>query len=188
MLFNFLRRAPQEPKVILPQTDAPAFTPDLWRLEQFDRTLLFEVGDPDNSRGFPLHIGFTIEKLSLWKKAHEGIAFRMTQLQVPRARVKGFLYSVPAGFCMELDRERQNKVLYERKRVPLIIPELDASGNPLQILAWMYVGKKNYWEPRVTWDQQFHRNNPEFTLATTRKDNRPWLNEYYDFQLHNQAA
>lgn len=145
------------------------FTPDLWRLEQRPRHLLFIYDEmmtkmPYTRRGTlgdPICPAFSKEKFSLWKKKAGKETFpialdtgfgtipRWAELSqaAPLASIKGELYSVPIEVIKKLDNSKINGVLFTRRRVKLYVPyqEMNASGNPMQrqsheVKAWMYVG------------------------------------------------
>lgn len=125
-----------------------------------------------------------------WKKPEECHAIR--------APVRGELFMVNAQTLIKLDTHRENGVRFKRervkvvrpytkiqlKKVPLVIEgqdpvdtwvrdeETGLLSEPLNV--WMYVGIKEYWEPRMD-------NGFEFTTVRRFRPNNPKLDLYYYF-------
>jgi hypothetical protein len=204
-MFDWLFKKPDVPEVEfnIGRCRLPLHTPDLWVLEQSASQLIFEVGMPPKTFGAPRLDAFTVEKMSLWDHKGGLVPVRISNkdIMVPRGRIKGTIHDVPTETLIQLDAERKNNVQFIRKRVHLTIPILthrtrDRNGVPIsfpdwrphQTEAWMYIGVRDYWEPKITWDQTFHRNNPQFSLVPIVKDNRSWLNTYYDYHNGNRRT
>lgn len=157
----------------------------LWLLQKSnpEKQFLFYSGTLPPWYGEAVQTAFTVEKLSLWFSYGLPISFRMKALQVPRARIKGSLYLLTSEQIADLDAQSGVGVYCERKNLPIILPELDANGLPYQTRSWMYIANKEYYEPKIEWDQTFYRNNTQYIRADVIKDNRPWLNDYYDDKM-----
>jgi gamma-glutamylcyclotransferase (GGCT)/AIG2-like uncharacterized protein YtfP len=169
-MFNVLRNWRGVPsKEWLKDLGTPNNTPDLFRLEHSEFHRLFEYGEmkKDMPKHTVLHVdpictAYTVEKLPLWthNQGEGTIPFaariNLPSLIVPRPKVCGELYQITKDKLIELDNLRLNGVSFERKRVKLIVPFLDPEGDPIECRAWMYVGKKKYWEPMIQWDQDFY--------------------------------
>jgi hypothetical protein len=119
----------------------------------------------------------------------------------PRAKIKGELHLVTPSVLIDLDIYRQNGVLFRRKRVKILIPYyevnmnqwIDATGKPLPkalqnyhnkvspekifiLDAWMYVGKKSAYEPKLD-DGYEYLQCPVFFPNVEK----PWLTRYYEY-------
>jgi hypothetical protein len=153
----------------LTEVEPARFTPDLHRLSNHYIQLLFVMDQLTvNDRGLlnedvalKLGYGFTRDKYSFWKKklGHEtfGIPLENTSFfAVPKARIKGSLYAVSVTqFWEKLDFYYQNGVLYERKRIKIVIPYVKELRRPDSIpeiekrscflSAWAYIGVRDYW-------------------------------------------
>lgn len=182
----------------------PEFTPDKFMLQQFARTYLFEYGDA--MQGMPRHhliaddclavVGngeaYTRDRYSLWKR-NEGrgtfpVAGRinLAHRQFPRARIRGEALLIKTEALEVLDRYRRNTVEFVRKRVQLMLPQMTNEGTPVQITAWMYVGKNETWRKDMEWDASFYRNQKkgyQFSPVSTYPDTRTWFNRYAHFTI-----
>lgn len=110
-------------------------TPDIAFLEQFSSQLVFEYGDMQ--RRHPAHeliaeVGefkgsaFTRDPYVLWKHSLQDQSYPVALPQgfrsIPRLPIKGELYLIPPYQFLTLDKHRQNTVMFERRRIELIIP------------------------------------------------------------------
>lgn len=159
----------------------PDIAPDMWKLEQYKRQLLFVVGD-ETERDLaaeasfvplPVHpTCYTESKYTFWKKDLGDNSYPVplpenyrptgyVRWPVEPARIKGELWSIrPSQFIM-LDSHKQNGIQFRRHRVKIILPVRD-------------VGWKN-------------KNCPIITADYVRATVPAWLyigiNDYWDAQI-----
>lgn len=176
----------------------PEFTPDLALLENRQEHLLFHYGDQFGHLP-QVGIGFTDEKMIMWvSRTQMGAAPVALQLHVqrniPRGRIGGFLYVASTEELISLDTGFENGVVFNRKRVKLRLPHDSQTRNRefrhyTEQRAFMYVGNKDYWEPKIDWDSCFHRGNgtSEFYPADHQIAGAAnlsvdgWVRRYYEF-------
>lgn len=190
----------------------PKHTPDLWKIEQSPKALLFEYGEL--AQGMPhanilkgncVGYGFTVERFNLIIKNDGRNAFPFAiraefddqdlANKMPRLKVRGELYEVPYQKIIELDKLRQNTVVFIRKRIPILLPSVhppegrykligNKEGDPQRVLAWVYVGLKDYWMKEIDWDLKFfrRRGGNVYASASIYDDRRrAWAKQYYQF-------
>ncbi len=154
MLFKLWNSKADLSKLI---TDTPN-TPDLCLLEMHKAHLLFDYSDTLKEE--PLSIAVTrSNKLQLWRQ-HDGKNIRPIVIggaEVPRARVGGALFSVTTEDLVTLDNIRANNIMFNRRRIPILVPNDKDCYNPLG-----------------------------FTRGNLVKDSHPWIREYYEFNKNHK--
>lgn len=147
---------------------SPEFTPDMFLLEQQERHLVFDYGRTlfDVPKVCP---ALTVEKMTLWRRrAVQGPkAVALKICNIPKARIGGTLYLMSTEEIVELDKERQNGLHFDRKQVPVQLPYQDETGSMTVRPAWAYIGKPEHWYPTMQWDIEFYRGKGEYSLADT---------------------
>lgn len=67
-----------------------------------------------------------------------------------RGRIKGRLYWIRSDMMKELDKFKLNGLLFRRRKVPILIPyrtDNPANQENMEMMfAWMYVGRRRYWD------------------------------------------
>ncbi len=185
MLFKLWNSKADLSKLI---TDTPN-TPDLCLLEMHKAHLLFDYSDTLKEE--PLSIAVTrSNKLQLWRQ-HDGKNIRpivISGVEVPRARIGGALFSVTTEDLVTLDNIRANNIMFNRRRIPILVPNDKDCYNPLGVSAWIYVGCNKYWGDRIRWDRNFYREGvgATFTRGNLVKDSHPWIREYYEFNKNHK--
>lgn len=178
--------------------------PDRYRLERSRFNLLLEYGElqdglpsHDLIPRFPLCPAWTMETFSLWKKNDVTIPTPIalkTNFEDPRisiiafkSKIRGELYRCTTADLIELDKYRQTGVQFERRKINIIVPILDENGFPKRANAWVYIGKKSFWEKPLKQDIDFsltHRGGltGEFSIVSSYDDTRrPYIGRYYHF-------
>jgi gamma-glutamylcyclotransferase (GGCT)/AIG2-like uncharacterized protein YtfP len=179
-------------------------TPDRYRLERSKYNLLLEYGElqdglpsHDLITRHPLCHAFTVETFSLWKKNDiiipTAIALKLN-FEDPRIamiahkiKIRGELYKCTTADLIELDKYRHEGVQFERRRINIVLPILDKDFEPKRANAWVYVGKREFWEKPLKQDLEFskvHRGGftGEFSPVSSYDDQRrPWIGRYYHF-------
>ena len=141
-------------------------TPDLWRLQQYRRQLMFfpdEFQDNLHKRSLlgdtvgPSYVAFTEAPFTMWKKCLGGETFPIITEgvwpAVPALRIRGELKTIRIPSIIKLDNYRRRGYNFIRKRIPLVLPyqriHVHGSGEFRiryeRIWAWMYIGNPNYW-------------------------------------------
>lgn len=165
----------------------PEYTPDLFRLEQAERQLVFECGPLRYDAPY-VGTAYTVEKYTLLKQ-HERVAIPLRHVGFPKARVQGTLYIMTPEQIVELDKKRKNGVVYARKLTAVTSPIVDKYGDPIRLQnAWIYKGVPNYWYPQVEWDMQANRcgglymvGGSEFLLAEQFPAEHKFFHNHYSF-------
>ncbi len=116
------------------------FTPDLWRLEQYQRQLIFIADDLMTGHKnhtiiddhLPIHPGcYTQKDFYVWEKDLGDFSFPVpleeeiklfSRYNAEPARIKGELYAIPGIQFIELDTHKKNGVQFFRKRIPITVP------------------------------------------------------------------
>lgn len=65
-----------------------------------------------------------------------------------RARIYGELYKVPTDLMLTLDNLESNGTIYQRRL--LRVNAFGKNGDVLCTPAWIYIGRKDFWETRMT--------------------------------------
>lgn len=145
------------------------YTPDIWQLEKKRFQLTFVCDELQRNMIMHHQIGeysrsvckaFTKERFSLWRmnlgKVSRVIPLRTEFYGAELHSIKGELYATVSQQYPELDKYKQNGVLYQRERVRLVIPtktikwsypEGHFSETPSVYIgtAWMWIGIPEYW-------------------------------------------
>lgn len=186
-------------------TSTPENTPDLYRLDRSQHHLLLEYGEM--MIGLPHHRqinelpvimnAFTVQKMPLWK-TNEGqgtipIAYDFVPkgFILEKPRVCGQLFKLTRDHIIHLDKQRQNGVIFNRKRVRVFVPNPSDNESPFQVSAWMYAGNGKHWQPRIEWDHEFfhHRGGHGFDVVQPQRVMHRWLGCYARFSsLDNMEA
>lgn len=156
-------------------------TADLWELQQYKRQFVFMYGDMmQGHRKFKqymkddsefLYKAFTRNKFTVFQKLIGSesfpIALANTFSCVQQLRVKGELFSIDPEHFVKLDNEMENGVRYRRVRQQLILPyreynkkECISEQRVILVDAWMYVGRKDYWDGHIDAGFQFKPLTP----------------------------
>lgn len=111
-----------------------------------------------------LGVAFTMHKFSMWKKKLGKASFPIPlegtkDLLAPPYRIRGELYAIRPKCILDIDKDKINGVLFQRKRVKLVLPHhsvvktkmsdvvITTSVKHVLLSAWMYVGISERWEP-----------------------------------------
>ena len=172
----------------------PIHTPDLWKLEQAPKALIFEYseymfGMPKQRKligEYPVATAYTRERFTLWKRDHGchsfGIALNSKASQHKKTVIQGHVFAVDPKVVQFLDNHRENGLSFVRRRVPLTL----VTGGDVQ--AWMYIAKRDFWEPKIIdWDQTYYRSRGglDYKLTQLFTDPRDWNKQYYRFTEHD---
>jgi hypothetical protein len=157
----------------LSEVEPANFTPDLHKLSESYLQLLFVMdqltiddrGMLGQDAAVRLGYGFSMHKYSFWRKrlAKESFGIPLEECKyhaVPEARIKGTLMAVSTpNFWEKLDFYYQNGVLFERKRIRIVLPYVKELAKPdgtfvldkrsCFIWAWAYFGVKDYWKQQL---------------------------------------
>lgn len=182
------------------------FTPDMYRLEQAPQHLVFECGPVLYNVPY-ICSAFTVERMSLWRKAHENdapaqaVPLRMDG--APRARIRGTLYVMSTEMILKLDKRRENGVSFERTQVPIVLPVFNKLQEPKKLPkpVWMYKAIKESWVERIEYDQgvrgwtdkRAHPAEKTFELAGVYPDNHKFLHNHFGYnglsiEAHNMPG
>lgn len=118
--------------------DETKFTPDIARLEEYSRHLIFVADelkkdhlhhDKLGNGCEPWFPAYTQKNFQFWQPNNpllspiptKPVGDRVPWFP-PYAKIKGEVYSIPSGHFTVLDRYKQNTVEYQRERVRLIVP------------------------------------------------------------------
>jgi hypothetical protein len=152
----------------------------------------------------------TYEKFSYFQGVEnekiQGIPLREEIKGVPFVSIRGELYAVRVEGIIELDKYKQNGVLFNRERVILRIPHhkqdkktwdkenkvwVQGTSEFLEhkLLAWMYIGDLNYWKNHLNKSIRVKSNDSVsligestvFSPIKTFIPRNPSLEEYYYF-------
>lgn len=173
----------------------PPHTPDFWKLEQQDFTLIFEYGDlqdrmPKHQMVNPYYStsAFTVNKFPVLKQyAVEEpfpLAFRhnIPGRKIQHSKIRGELYAVPPVNHVLIDSYRRNGLLFERERVKVLTPSVNEAGKHLSFVAWMYFAREEHWSDMLVWDSNFYkRGNGLFTPLNQHKHNETDFNNHVRF-------
>lgn len=177
------------------EVNYPPHTPDFWRLEQQDFTLIFEYGDlqdrmPKHQMVNPYYstAAFTVNKFPVLKQyAVEDpfpLAFRsrIPGRKIQHSKIRGELYAVPPVNHVLIDSYRRNGVYFDRERVKVLTPSVNEEGKHLTFLAWMYFAREEHWSNMLTWDSSFYkRGGGLFTPLSQFKHNETDFNNHVRF-------
>lgn len=91
-----------------------------------------------------------------------------------KARVFGEVYKVSAETIRELDYLESNNISYKRMALPIRVITND-KGDTETVRCWIYVGKRDYWNPRAKRLETLKRFRPNATpnapyFCFTKKD------------------
>ena len=176
------------------------FTPDIALLESHMSQFLF-VCDHWHTRHWghgmiaeysvPLGTVFTQDPFVMYKHKMGpeswAVPLEDSPIAAPRAHIRGELHAItPSVRFVELDTDRQNGVIFYRKRVTVLMPyyvdawykEGGRSRSPLRLQnlrAWMYIGVPEYWDKKI--DEDFFLFDP----VRTFEPKNPELPPYYSF-------
>lgn len=93
--------------------------------------------------------------------------------------LRGEVYSIPSTQIVELDNYRQNGERYQRVRIPVVVPYHKTTENKelvarvgageliskkqrvVALSAFCYLGKPEYWNPRLDWGYEFAPVRPK---------------------------
>lgn len=188
------------------------FTPDIAKLEKYKKQLLFVTDEwmDDRRQSFVLDgvsnnegVAFSIERHLFLTKATDGTPVAMPDEN--GFRIKGEVHSLDGKAFLKLDKLKQNRIQFIRKRVFLIypyrnqgtidngtftddgflLPDILAGKKSWlgpervgHMSAWMYVGNPDYWLEQIHQQPYMFNRVPTFIP----KKDKQWLSEYYKFQ------
>lgn len=183
------------------------YTGDIWLLEQSEFQLMLICDQMmQNQRmntllqGYSTFLGaaFTAKNnFILWKKklglGTYPIPLReqypkLTNARTPMtARIKGELFKIRSSRFLELDEYKSNGLEFRRQRVQLLVPYRRQQGSTgvnaeefiARCWAWMYVGKKTYWEEHLDAGYMFGRC--QIYELNNRYSDGVYLDRYYTF-------
>ena len=158
------------------ERDSKFFTPDLWKLEQYEYQLLFMPGEfmprhpgyqdiqPHLYKNKPLGPAFTADAgWAFWKHKLGKFSYPIPLLnnlkRVITGRIKGEVLAVRPKFFIELDKYYQDRKEFIRFRTSIVVPyrkklwtkmgEMITPEMTHTIRTWMYVGVRSFWEPQL---------------------------------------
>ncbi len=156
--------------------DFKLYSPDFWRLEQYEWQLLFIPGEymsrhplhneikPYLYKEKPLGPGFTAEShWAFWKRNLGKHSYPIPLInrlkRVITGRIKGEIVAVRPRLLRDLDDHYQNRKEFVRYRSTIVVPyrkETWFNGGKMispefteTIRTWMYVGVNSFWEPQI---------------------------------------
>lgn len=148
--------------------DLAILTPDIWKLEQFERQFLFVVGDQiernlaQEASFVPIPkypVCYSHESVTLWKKdlgvrsypivlpkSYRPTGF--TRYPIEPAPVVGELWSILPNQFILLDKHKQNGIQFRRERVDVQFPYHEVGWSkerPLHKISRQYFVTKPAW-------------------------------------------
>lgn len=156
--------------------DFKIFSPDLWKLEQYEYQLLFMPGEfmsrhpnfkdiqPYIYKNKPLGPAFTADTgWAFWRRNLGKFSYPIPLInQVKRVitgRIKGEVMAIRPRMLQHLDEYYQNRKEFIRYRTSVIIPyrkktftnvgEMITPEMTHTIRTWMYVGVNSFWTPQL---------------------------------------
>lgn len=162
----------------------PEYTPDLFLLQQAENQLVFDVGPFHRDKPY-IGTAYSLEKMTMVKQ-HDRHAILLRMPYFPKFRVQGTLYLMNAEQIMELDTDRKNGLVFERKQAPVVLPQTDSDGEYVTSRAWIYRGVPDYWSPQILWDAQTlrcgkYKRQTEFDFAPVYESNERFFHNHYSF-------
>jgi len=187
------------------QNDNSQFTPDWWNISQFRRQLYFAYGEDmperrDHSNIFGeakvQRCGPAYTALPLSVYIHKDGAdhtfpvaleeqFKYTSPFTPYVTLKGELLAIPPETIRTLDTYHENRSIFIRKRISVIVPMVDRRFSEYGVTptegiglapAWAYFGMSEYWNDRLDCGYQFE--------PAPRFDNL-FVKEYYFYGTYD---
>lgn len=120
----------------------------------------FHLYKRNAGKGSPIMVGS-----DRWGKSDDNLQYSERRLRDQPARVRGELYLIknPSSLFIELDKLRLNGYLYNRVRLGVYFPWSTVHARSLSkrldrnrtIPAWMYVGRRDYWDPLLDAGHQY---------------------------------
>ena len=156
--------------------DAKVFTPDLWKLEQYEWQLLFIPGEfmsrhpqhkeiqPYLYKNKPLGPAFTADGgWAFWRRNLGKLSYPIPLInrlkRTITGRIKGEVVAIRPRILRDLDEHYQNRKEFIRYRTSITIPyrkrtyflggEMITPELTHTIRTWMYVGVNSFWEPQL---------------------------------------
>jgi len=165
----------------------PPTTPDIALLEGYNSHLLLDCG-PITRPAHALSSAYTKDRLSLFIRKEDNLAIPIRMEGIHRARVYGALYKISTRKLIELDKWKENGVVFERKAVDVLVPfpdmELNKNVQELPAKVWFYQARRPYWEERISMHLgkfNITPSNPDYVLANTFMNDEPELNNHFRF-------
>lgn len=166
----------------LKDLEVPFNTPDLCELEYQKHHLLFDCRVRKTSN--VLCSAYTVERMSLLVRNEDHLPLPIRLPGLHKARVGGALYKVTPQDIVELDKSRQNRLQFERRRIEIIVPFLDEDKQlqvlPVEVLHYQAI--PDVWEERIDMCQRKYNmspENPDISWAKTHLDNERLLNNHF---------
>lgn len=172
-------------ETFLKELHPPFNTPDLCQLENRNQHLLLDCGRVKLNKDIVCS-AYTVERMSLFIQRGNLHAIPIRMTGVHRARLGGALYKVTTERMVELDKQKQNRLSFERKKVDVYVPIPCSDGN-IQVLSqkvWLYSAIPDQWEEQIEMSLRKYNVSPEtpqFTLAKTYTDNESVLNNHFRY-------
>lgn len=178
------------------------FTPDLWKLEQYEWQLLFTYDETQwahreyriiKEDSFNCCDAFTVKTHELWQKNLGAKTFPIAieaenrpPWRATHQKIRGEVHALRPHVFKVLDKYKLNGLEFERKRVRVLVPNkmklwTQDGGTELKnsvklIQAWMYVGIPSYWD-----DQIAHSPIETYSAVETFEGDKPYIAKYSYF-------
>lgn len=187
-----------------------SLTPDIWKLEQFTRQLLFvpcdlKTGGRNNellrqASFVPLPVYplcYTTNKFTFWKKDLGKLSFpvplpegyrpsNFVRWEVEPARIQGELWSIRPRAFISLDILRQNTLQFRRERVRIACPWRDVyrtvSNAHISPDYIINIPAWMYIGVQNYWDPQIGGLFASAQIDTREHYPTPWIDKYYCFE------
>jgi hypothetical protein len=169
----------------------PFHTPDIGVLEDQKRHLVFDCG-PIRPVKELVSAAYTAQRMTLYIDRFNNEPVPIFLDGEHRAKIAGALYVVPTAELVELDKQRQNRLIYERRRISVLLPFPDENGN-VDVLrdgkgkeqqVWAYTAIVDAWAEQIDMYRPRYNIPPQNALivrAKTYVDNISHLNNHYRF-------
>lgn len=169
----------------------PFHTPDIGVLENQKRHLVFDCGRIRPGKGL-VSAAYSAQRMTLYIDRHKDEPVPIYLDGDHRAKIAGALYVLPTAELVQLDKQRQNRLVYERRRISVILPfenecgEVDVlrdeKGKEHQV--WAYTAIADAWAEQIEMHRPKYNVPPHTALivkARTYVDNSRHINNHYRF-------
>lgn len=169
----------------------PFHTPDIGVLEDQKRHLVFDCGVIRQNKGL-VSAAYTAQRMTLYIDRHNNEPVPIYLDGDHRAKIAGALYVVPTAELVKLDILRKNRLLYERRRISVLLPFVDELGH-VDVLrdekgkeqqVWAYTAIADAWAEQIELHRPRYNVPPQTALivkARTYVDNICQINNHYRF-------
>lgn len=166
----------------------PRHTPDLCQLEQYEQHLLFDYAPIDATKFSPACTAD--DQLTMFQCSRErGTPPLVLKIgthvfsDINRAKIGGALHQISTEHLIFLDKQRENLVLSQRKRVKIILPDFYKGYTHVKVEAWMYLGEGKRWIEDVLWNKSFFRcGGGDYEEAPVYRDSRDFIGSYFEYE------